>query len=300
MNFFQIETFLTIVNTKSLSRAAELLFVTQPTVSQRLKALEDEMGIVMLDRRKGLRAIELTPKGEQFVPIAMRWMEVWQEILLLKASNEKLPLSLGCEGDLQAFLLAPLFQKIAGDQENTLFDLSVSAASAAEIYQKVASGALDIGLSFESLNMKNVLVEPVFSEPHYILRMPVSGEPRRTAYHPSELDSRDELQFDCSPGYRLWHDRWFASSQNPREKIVDPSSLPAHTTRPEDWSVVPASLVRAFTSFSQVTGYEILSPPPPRICYLVTQKTPRESRIKSIQLFNDFLMQYIGSLDYLE
>ena len=38
-----IKTFITLAETRSFSRTAEILFISQPTVSVRLKALEDEM-----------------------------------------------------------------------------------------------------------------------------------------------------------------------------------------------------------------------------------------------------------------
>ena len=44
MNLAEIETFLTIVNTRSITRTADLLFLSQPTVSHRLTSLENELG----------------------------------------------------------------------------------------------------------------------------------------------------------------------------------------------------------------------------------------------------------------
>ena len=44
MNYQDIKTFLTIVSSSSLSKAAEVLFVSQPALSHRLSALEEELG----------------------------------------------------------------------------------------------------------------------------------------------------------------------------------------------------------------------------------------------------------------
>ena len=44
MNYQDIKTFLTIVSNSSLSKAAEVLFVSQPALSHRLSALEEELG----------------------------------------------------------------------------------------------------------------------------------------------------------------------------------------------------------------------------------------------------------------
>ena len=66
MNLAEIETFLTIVNTKSITKTADLLFLSQPTVSHRLTSLENELGFSLVIRNKGHKQVELTPKGNGF------------------------------------------------------------------------------------------------------------------------------------------------------------------------------------------------------------------------------------------
>ena len=68
----EIETFLMIVKTKNITKTAENLFLSQPTVSHRLKCLEEELNVKLLTRKKGYKQIELTAQGEEFVPIAER------------------------------------------------------------------------------------------------------------------------------------------------------------------------------------------------------------------------------------
>lgn len=54
MNYQDIKTFLTIVSSSSLSKAAEVLFVSQPALSHRLSALEEELGTELIIRKKVL------------------------------------------------------------------------------------------------------------------------------------------------------------------------------------------------------------------------------------------------------
>ena len=53
MYFSGIEAFLAIVRTESINKAAESLHLSQATVSYRLKTLEQEMGGLLVERRKG-------------------------------------------------------------------------------------------------------------------------------------------------------------------------------------------------------------------------------------------------------
>ena len=61
MNIQQLTYIVEIANCKSISRAAEYLFVSQPALSQQIRNLEKELGYCVFRRtRKGL---ELTEKG---------------------------------------------------------------------------------------------------------------------------------------------------------------------------------------------------------------------------------------------
>jgi LysR family hydrogen peroxide-inducible transcriptional activator len=52
MTIIQLEYLLAVANCGSFSVAAEHCFVTQPSLSMQIKALEDELGVVLLDRTK--------------------------------------------------------------------------------------------------------------------------------------------------------------------------------------------------------------------------------------------------------
>ena len=65
MNLRQLEIFIAVAETGSFTRGAELTLLTQSTVSQHIAALEDEIGLRLLDRNG--RGAELTVGGELFL-----------------------------------------------------------------------------------------------------------------------------------------------------------------------------------------------------------------------------------------
>jgi DNA-binding transcriptional LysR family regulator len=77
MHTDHLRLFLTIARHRSLSRAAAELDLGQATVSERLKALETEMGADLFERQG--RGVTLTPAGEAFRPYAERALEVLRE-----------------------------------------------------------------------------------------------------------------------------------------------------------------------------------------------------------------------------
>src|SRR5436190_17734661 len=66
----QLDAFLVVAELRNVTRAAEKLGIAQPTVSDRLHALEKELRIRLL-RRKG-RGVELTPAGAAALPSLRR------------------------------------------------------------------------------------------------------------------------------------------------------------------------------------------------------------------------------------
>jgi DNA-binding transcriptional LysR family regulator len=50
MDLHRIEIFCTLIKLRSFSRAAETLYLTQPTVSGHIKNLETDLGVKLLDR----------------------------------------------------------------------------------------------------------------------------------------------------------------------------------------------------------------------------------------------------------
>jgi DNA-binding transcriptional LysR family regulator len=73
----QLLALITVARTRSLSRAAGELDIGQPTVSDRLRALEREVGAKLM-RRQG-RGVALTPEGEGFLPYAQRALDVLKQ-----------------------------------------------------------------------------------------------------------------------------------------------------------------------------------------------------------------------------
>jgi DNA-binding transcriptional LysR family regulator len=76
MNSKDVEVFLMVSQTRSLTQAARRLNTTPMTVSRRLASLEEDLGVRLLHRTT--RAIALTDEGEEFLPYAKTLAETEQ------------------------------------------------------------------------------------------------------------------------------------------------------------------------------------------------------------------------------
>lgn len=69
LNTFHLQTFLAVVDAGNYTAAAELLHMSQPAVSQQIRALEEQLGNVRLFRRVGQRMVP-THAGEELLVVA--------------------------------------------------------------------------------------------------------------------------------------------------------------------------------------------------------------------------------------
>ncbi|MEO6801352.1 MAG: LysR family transcriptional regulator [Rhodanobacter sp.] len=74
----QLRAFVSVVKLGTLTRAAEALYLSQPTISLQLQALERELGVILMDRRR--RRINLTDAGEALYVLARPLVEGWETL----------------------------------------------------------------------------------------------------------------------------------------------------------------------------------------------------------------------------
>lgn len=77
MDVITAETFLAVLETGSFSRAAEILNVTQSTVSSRIRGMEEQLGRRVLTRSKA--GVAVTRAGRQFRPFAETLVSAWRQ-----------------------------------------------------------------------------------------------------------------------------------------------------------------------------------------------------------------------------
>lgn len=80
MHYKRLETFLLVATLGSFRKAAERLCTTQPAISNRITALEEELGCRLLEREQGLGGVHLTSKGTELLPYAEKIVSLANEL----------------------------------------------------------------------------------------------------------------------------------------------------------------------------------------------------------------------------
>jgi DNA-binding transcriptional LysR family regulator len=152
MNTDQLRLFLVIAQHRSLSRAAAELDLGQATVSDRLHALEAELGAPLFERHG--RGVVLTPAGESFRPYAERALEVLREAqdsVRGAKEGERGQVSIAVTVTSGAYLFAPAL--VAFQREHPNVEVRVRSAHSWDAPGLILDGVAQLAIiSGPSLN----------------------------------------------------------------------------------------------------------------------------------------------------
>jgi DNA-binding transcriptional LysR family regulator len=144
MELNQLKAFCAVVEKRSFSRAGEVVFLSQPTVSLQISSLEQELGTQLLDRRA--RDITVTKTGETLYQYAKRILrlinEAEQAIEQLKGLM-KGTLTLGASTIPGEYLLPSLLAEFKGLHPAIDIDLQISDTQG--VTTKVLAHEVEIG-----------------------------------------------------------------------------------------------------------------------------------------------------------
>ena len=255
MNQADIETFLMLVKTRNITKTAESLFVSQPTVSHRLKLLEEELDVPLLIRKKGYKKVELTPKGEEFIPIAQRWLSLMKETMLLKNAGEELYLSVASTDTLNSCIFKDLYRSILRDTRINM-KLNISTHYSYEIYELLEKRTVDVGFVYHHLHYKNIISEPVLREKMYVVQEWDSAI-RKNQINIDELDPEKEVTFLWETNYQIWHEQMVSKGRR-NSLEVDIYSLFSEFLKDKGrWAIAPVTVVNRLQNEQKIKTLNI-------------------------------------------
>jgi DNA-binding transcriptional LysR family regulator len=186
IDFRHLETFCRIADLKSFSKAADDLFLTQPTVSGHILSLEQSLSLRLFDRTS--REVRLTKAGEVFLKYASKILSFRKD--LMNALSE---FSQGIRGELSlGASTIPgeyLLPKLMGDfkREHPHFVISLKIADTKEIVQYVLQDMVEFGVIGARLNHPSLHFEKYQEDEIIIVAPPDHPMTRKKRVNVEEL-----------------------------------------------------------------------------------------------------------------
>ncbi len=147
-----LKYFLAVAREENITKAAEMLHITQPTLSRQLSKLEDDLGVRLMVRDKN--GVTLTDEGILFRRRAEEITELAdkaEQELGNSAENIEGTLSIGCGELASVRLLTDIFKSFQEIYPNVQLDLYTGNAD--QIKQRLDDGLNDIGILLEPVEI---------------------------------------------------------------------------------------------------------------------------------------------------
>lgn len=292
MQYDILKTFVAIAKTKSITKSASILNVTQSTVSHRLNLLEDEIGGTLVLRSKGKKIATLTQRGEAFVSIAQKWLDLWEETQLFCNSDVQTKIRFGCVNSLVVCLLRRFISDFYANYPK--INLEVQVLDTESIYEKIKRGALDIGIVLANLPYQEANIRPLLSEKMFCVYSK-DIEYKEHELSQSHLNTNNEVFLNWGIEFNLWHSFWFGSDSVPRLQVNQIGLIEDALKKGNHWAIVPETVANYFLNNNICKMKPLKNPPPERICYVISPIIKDPNKSETISFLEKELDDYVAS-----
>jgi DNA-binding transcriptional LysR family regulator len=207
---FRIRVFRTVAQHLNFSRAAEELLLTQPAVTQQIKALEDELGVPLFERGGG--HIALSAGGKALLPFAERMKGLSDEAAEAVANSfgqQAGELTLGASQTISQYLLPNFIS--AFQRANPKVKITARGGNSDQVLEALLAGDIGLGLIEGPERRKDIHIEP-FLEDHMVLVVPAAHEWANIELAVEDLKGQPLLMREFGSGSRRVVEQALASA----------------------------------------------------------------------------------------
>ncbi|MCM3707250.1 MULTISPECIES: LysR family transcriptional regulator [Cytobacillus] len=168
MHYDALKTFVTLAEVKNFTKTAELLLMSQPSVSLHIKNLEKEFQTKLFQRSP--KYLKITPSGEILYDRAKQMITIYEQTrqeILDQQHSIKGDLKIAASFTIGEYVLPSLLLDLQNEYPE--LNLHVTIANTEEVVQSTRSHHVDIGLIEGQTNEKELIVTPFLEDELFIV-----------------------------------------------------------------------------------------------------------------------------------
>ena len=297
MNNTDMETFWAVLEHGTLTAAANALFITQPTLTNRIQSLETEVGAQLFHRKTGVRHIELTEAGQRFLPLAYRWQALLDETRGVAETASREFLRIGAVFSSNQYILPAAYRRFLRRKLPVALWVQTLRGSGYDGAQTVARRELEMALmDGDGFFHPQLDVRPLCREETMVACSPNS--PYGDVVSPKELDPANEIVVSWRKGVQDWRDHWFGLTTKPILYADSMQVVDSFLGNEMMWAIVPATAAQALEKEGKARICRCTDPPPDRMSYLVTRRG--EALSEAAQLLLEDIRTEMRSINGLQ
>ncbi len=165
----QLSYFIAAGETGSVTRAAEAINISQPSVSSAISHLEEELGVQLFIRQHA-QGLVLTPAGKRMLKAAKESLRTAHRLYEVAGETAGLvsgPLHIGTFHTFAPLILPEIWSSFTGLYPDV--SLKVTAGSEAELMEGLRRAQIDVALTYESHLSPEMVFYPLAKMPTYVL-----------------------------------------------------------------------------------------------------------------------------------
>ena len=202
MDLRQLRYFVAIAEVGNVREAADRVRVAQSALSRHVRALEDELGVRLLNRHA--RGVTLTGAGERLNRRAMELLRQVDEMRAEIIAEGELPaggVSVGTSPATSRLLYGRLAVSVGADLPRVVLDLVEGASH--WLLEGLDAGRLDLAILVNPEPRASLILDPLVSEQVYLLAAPGDRRVRRERAVVEDLGNLPLVMFPRPAGSRM-------------------------------------------------------------------------------------------------
>lgn len=194
VNIENIEAFVYVIHCGSFNKAAEALYLSQPSVTARIQSLERELDCRLFDRQGKL--VKITEEGRRFLPYAQQLLMTYQKGKSHINRKKSLPdeIRIGCTVSVSNYVIPDLLPILQEKYPETQYKFVTGTTD--EVVGKVLAKEVDVGF-VRKINHPSLHSEPFYEDPIslYVYEgHPFAGKEKPTV---EEIAEQPLVFFEC-------------------------------------------------------------------------------------------------------
>ncbi len=277
MEFKQLESFVAVVSYKSFTKAARNLYISQPTISAHIHALEEELNTQLITRTT--KSFEITPRGWELYECASNILSLRDNLIKNWASETKKVIQLGASTIPSAYIIPEILSEFGKLYPDVYFHVHQNNSQG--ILDSMNNGIYDVGMVGMPCSSKNLISLPFYQD-KMVLITPVNEEFLQLKENPQItgefLRSHPLIMRENGSGtlkkadYLLEHMEIQPEELNIVARVNDQESIKNLTASGLGISFISEKAARNFVNEKRLLSFELPDDMTARSFYLVTHK----------------------------
>lgn len=211
MNIRHLKIFITVADCGKMSEAAERLFISQPSVSQAIREIEDYYGVKLFERLS--KKLYITENGELLLKYARHIVQSFDEMEAdLKNAGQNICLRVGATVTVGTCMLDKIIAKY--EKENSDISTKIVVNNTNVIEKMIVHSELDIGIVEGKVDNKDLVKIPIYNDELVL----VSGKNHDFYY-------KDEISIDELAGQNMISREEGSGARESFDEILDEHNI---------------------------------------------------------------------------